>query len=128
MLGDININLIFNGKQVPNGIKKYREFCANHDLKQIITSPTRITEKSSTLLDHILTNSSDKVSQSGVLDLGLSDHQLIYCTRKTIKNKPNKHKYIKLRSLTLFRGLPRHPIQGVKLPTHPTPGVFVHLT
>ena len=99
MLGDININLIFNGKQVPNGIKKYREFCANHDLKQIITSPTRITEKSSTLLDHILTNSSDRVSQSGVIDLGLSDHQLIYCTRKTIKNKPNKHKYIKIRSL-----------------------------
>ena len=39
------------------------------------------------------------MSQSGVIDLGLSDHQLIYCTRKTIKNKPNKHKYIKIRSL-----------------------------
>ena len=85
----MNINLIFNGKHVPNGIKKYIEFCANHDLKQIITSRTRITEKSSTLLDHILTNSSNRVSQSGVIDFGLSDHQLIYCTRKTIKNIPN---------------------------------------
>ena len=99
ILGDININLIPNGTHAPNGIKMYREFCATHDLKQIITSPTRITEKSSTLLDHILTNSSDRVSQSGVIDLGLSDHQLIYCTRKIIKNKPNKHKFIKIRSL-----------------------------
>ena len=95
----ININLITNQNHVPNGIKRYREFCSNHGLEQIITSPTRVTEKSSTLLDHILTNSIEKVSQYGVIDLSMSDHQLIYCTRKTTHMKYSQHKYIKVRSL-----------------------------
>ena len=47
-------------------------------LKQIITAPTRVTEKTSTLLDHILTNSGDRISQSGVLPIGLSDHTLAF--------------------------------------------------
>ena len=36
-------------------------------------------------------NSPDNVSQSGVIDLGLSDHDLIYCTRKTSLVKSHKH-------------------------------------
>ena len=49
-------------------------------VKQLITSPTCMT--STSLLDHILTNSSERVSQSGIADVGLSDHQMTYCTRK----------------------------------------------
>ena len=99
ILGDININLLTKENHVPNGIRRYREFCSTHGLKQIITSPTRVTENSSTLLDHILTNSIEKVSQYGVIDLSISDHQLIYCTRKTTHIKYPQHKYIKVRSL-----------------------------
>ena len=51
------------------------------------------------MLDHVLTNSADRVSQFGVADTGLSDHQLIYCTRKITRTKSNIHKYIKTRSL-----------------------------
>ena len=50
-------------------------------------------------MDHILTNSTEKVSQSGVLDIGLSDHQIIFCTRKTKKHKTNTKTFIKIRSL-----------------------------
>ena len=76
ILGDLNINLINSQKShIPNGIKRYRELCSLHGLKQLITSPTRVTENSSSLLDHILTNSTDRVSQSGVVDTSLSDHQ-----------------------------------------------------
>ena len=100
ILGDLNINLINSQKShIPNGIKRYQEFCSLHGLKQLITSPTRVTENSSSLLDHILTNSTDRVSQSGVVDTSLSDHQLIYCTRKISRNKFNAHKYIRVRSL-----------------------------
>ena len=53
----------------------------------------------STLLDHILTNVKDKTSQAGVIDVGLSDHQLIVCTRKVVKNKFGIHKSIKTRSM-----------------------------
>ena len=87
ILGDLNINLLDKGTMTSNGIKRYKEFCSLHGLKQIIKSPTRITDKSTSLLDHILTNSPQKVSQHGVLGLGLSDHQLIYCTRKTTRIK-----------------------------------------
>ena len=95
----MNINLLYKGRNVPNGIKTYREFCSIHSLTQIIKDATRITEKTSTLLDHILTNSKEKVSQSGIVDIGLSDHQMIYCTRKLQKEKTNKKTYVKIRSL-----------------------------
>ena len=51
------------------------------------------------MLDHVLTTSADKVSQFGVVDTGLSDHQLIYCTRKITRTKSDLHKCIKTRSL-----------------------------
>ena len=60
-----------NKKHVPNGIKKYREFCSQHGLKQLITSPTRITMTSTSLLDHILTNSSKRVPQSNITPINL---------------------------------------------------------
>ena len=103
ILGDLNLNLIFEGRRIPNGIKRYREFCALHGLKQIIDSPTRVTKTSSTILDHIITNSKDKISQFGVIDVGLSDHQLIYCTRKTVKPKTNTKTRIKYRSLKHYK-------------------------
>ena len=99
ILGDLNINLINNQKHTPNGIKRYQEFCSLHGLKQLITSPTSVTDNSSSLLDHVLTNSTDRISQSGVVYTDLSDHQLIYCTRKVNRTKFSTHKYIRTRSL-----------------------------
>ena len=64
--------------------------------------PTRITDQTATLNDHILTNSPNKVSQSGVIDLRLSDHDLIYCTRKTSLPNSYKHNEIFLRSMKRY--------------------------
>ena len=50
-------------------------------------------------LDHILTNAGWKISQKGVIDVGPSDHQLIYCTRKILRTKFNMHNQIRVRSL-----------------------------
>ena len=99
ILGDFNINLMNKQKHIPNGIKRYKEFCSLYGLEQLISTPTRVTMNSSSTLDHILTNSTDRVSQSGVIDTGLSDHQLIYCTRKITRTKFNSHKNITIRSL-----------------------------
>ena len=93
------MNLIYSGRRIPKSIRKYREFCALHGLSQLIVSPTRITQNTATLLDHVLTNCADKVFQVGTLDIGLSDHQIIYCTRKKVKAKIYAKTYIKLRSL-----------------------------
>ena len=61
--------------------------------------PTSVTSKTATLIDHVLTNSSQKVSQSGVIELDISDHDLVYCTRKTPFLKLNKHNDIFFRSI-----------------------------
>ena len=61
-----------------------------------------MAKATSTLLDHILTNSNELVSQCGVLDIGLSDHQLVFCTRKKQKLQICKHKTIKTRSLKKY--------------------------
>ena len=93
ILGDLNINLINKQKHIPNGIKRYKEFCSLYGLEQLISTPTRVTENSSSILDHISTRLT-RVSQSGVIDTGLSDHQLTYCTRKITRTKFNSHKNI----------------------------------
>ena len=87
ILGDLNINLINSKNGNSNGTKRYKEFCSLHGLVQLIKEPTRITEKSESLLDHMISSSAKKVSQHGVLSVGVSDHQMIYCTRKSPKTK-----------------------------------------
>ena len=89
-------------KEILHLTRSYLEFCFTHSLEQIITRPTRITDQTATLIDYILTNSPDKVSQSGVVDLGLSDHDVIYWTRKTSLPKSYKHNEIFVRSLKRY--------------------------
>ena len=109
-LGDFNINLfenrkyVFqksssNNKNLDSFTKKYHECCTLFGLKQLIKCPTRVTCNSSSILDHVLASFPDRVSQSGVIDIGISDHQLIYCTRKTARIKSYCHKQITFRSL-----------------------------
>ena len=97
-LGDFNINLFENGKYVfqksssnnknlDSFTKKYHECCTLFGLTQLINCTTRVTWNSSSILDH------------GVIDIGISDHQLMYCTRKTARIKSYCYKQITFRSL-----------------------------
>ena len=113
VLDDLNINLLFRDKYVLNKsneikildknllseIKRYKEFCSIYGLSQLIDCPTRITSNTSTLIDHILTNTQETISQSDVIDTAISDHSLIYCTRNIPKAKYNRRKEITFRSL-----------------------------
>ena len=67
ILGDLNINLIDNQNHTPNGIQQYKEFCSLNGLKQLLTLPTCITKNSTSLFDHMLTKSVDRVSQFGIV-------------------------------------------------------------
>ena len=80
-------------------VKNYFQFCSLHGLEQLIKSPTRVTCITFSLIDHILTTFPERVSQQGIIDVGLSDHQLIYCTRKLSRTKVGTHKKITFRSL-----------------------------
>ena len=59
------------------------QVCSAFGLTQlIINKPTRSTLKTSSLLDHILTNSKESATQHGVTTLGLSENDFIFCSRK----------------------------------------------
>ena len=67
------------------------QLCPIFSFKQLITCPIRVTCTASFLIDHILTNSTEKIFQSGIIDCGMSDHQLIFCIRKLKQAKLDKH-------------------------------------
>ena len=87
-------NIIKGANKVSSETKKHLEFCKTFGLKQLIKSPTRVTPNTSTLINHVLTNANQKITQCGLIDIGLSDHQMIFCTKKIKKEKVGGHKQI----------------------------------
>ena len=102
ILGDTNIFYIFdtildNGENILDKYKdmskrksklgaipkKYAQICSTFGLKQLIKHPTRITCHTSTLIDHIIKNCEEKVTQSGVINTSLSVHQLFFALGKS---------------------------------------------
>ena len=71
-----------NKKNLDSLAKKYHKYCTLFGLKQLTKCQTHITCSNSSILHHVLGSFPDRVSQSGVIGVGISDHQLIYCTRK----------------------------------------------
>ena len=57
--------------------KNYLQFCTMFGLTQIVKYPTRITFSSTSLIDHIFASFPERISQECVINVGLSDHQLI---------------------------------------------------
>ena len=61
--------------------------------------PDRVIHSTSTLIDHILASFPSIVSQKSAIDVRISDHQLIFCTRKISRLKTGGiHKYLDSRS------------------------------
>jgi len=85
IFGDINHDLLCTGKAKGSLNKDFQQSMRSHGLKQIIDSPTRVTEKSRTLIDHIYVNFPGKIVSSGVVSTGMSDHRLVYFVRKALK-------------------------------------------
>ena len=81
MLGDANINVL---RSTPES-RKLDKFLKDNNLLQLINRATRVTENSSTLIDHIYVNNSDQYAHRGILETGLSDHSLVFACRKRAK-------------------------------------------
>ena len=58
--------------------KRFKRILCSYGLNNIIDSPTRITLDSKSLIDLIVTSQPAKIQISGSIDLGISDHHLIY--------------------------------------------------
>ena len=62
--------------------RKYHHFCTMHGLNQLIQCPTRVTCSTSTVIDHVLDSFPSSVSQNGVINVCLSDHQRFFLHTK----------------------------------------------
>ena len=72
LVGDFNIDLIKH-QHDPIG-QQLIDLMARHGFVQVINRPTRITDHSMTLIDHIYTNKVHNMISSGVVTYDISDH------------------------------------------------------
>ena len=86
IMGDLNIDML-DKKNIST--KRIIELLKPFGLRQLIKSPTRYSNDKNSILDVIFTNS-DFISNSGVGDVNLSDHQMILTTRKKVKIQNQK--------------------------------------
>ena len=52
--------------------------------------PTRVTATSSTLIDHIISSKPEMIKETKCLELGISDHMLVYVSLTTKVKRPTK--------------------------------------
>ena len=101
MLGDLNANMFDVSN---NATKNLNSIIELYQLTQTISSPTRVTMTTSTLLDVCLTPTPDKLVLSKVVQIAISDHYMILVVRKiNIRPKQNnRHKKVEIRSFKYF--------------------------
>ncbi len=73
-------------------------WCCKELVSQLINEPTRVTNNSRTLIDHILTTTPDKVRCTKVPKTGISDHYPTVVVYKDTFRRKHTHITIKYRS------------------------------
>ena len=97
LFGDFNCDMLrVNG--LSSAIK---EICNAISASQLIEEPTRITDRSSTLTDLLISTAEDKITESGVIHTAISDHSMIYAIRKCRRDR-NPPRIINTRSYKTF--------------------------
>ena len=99
LMGDFNRDLMQG-----NIKQSWLEYMESFGLHQIVNMPTRVTDQSATLIDHIYSNTYANVLTSVVPKLGLSDHFPVFVSRKTngASDVKNTHYTISYRSFKNF--------------------------
>ena len=87
IMGDVNIDF----QACSNN--KWLNLVQLFDLTQLVTNPTRITQSSSTLIDHVYTSNPESISECFVPSYSISDHFPVCFSRK-INCKISKNEHI----------------------------------
>ena len=96
LTGDLNCDLCLPVLQSQS--RQPLDILELFQMKQVIADATRITSNTLSLLDIIPTNRPDKVKESGVFHLGISNHSLVYvCLNISLPR--NKPKMVEIRNL-----------------------------
>lgn len=86
LMGDFNIDIN------PCTNNKWLHLQQLFDLSQLVSEPTRVTQTTSTTIDHIYTSNPENISECFVSKLSISDHFPVCFSRK-INCKFSKHKH-----------------------------------
>ena len=108
ILGDLNSDLM--DPALPQ-TKLLSNFCKQLNLTHLVTQPTRITEKSSSLLDVIITNKESCFRDTVVCPFSGSDHHIIatHLVARGIKHR-KPHNYVKHRT---YRNLTEEMVTSI---------------
>ena len=80
LLGDINIDINPSSKNLFFFAKDYTTMLLSNGAISLVTKPNRVTDKTATIIDHIVTNDFKHQIFSGVLDFcDINDHYPIIC-------------------------------------------------
>lgn len=82
--------------------KRLQEIWELYQLTKKIHSPTCITDSRRSLLDVVITSMAEKVTFSGVVHVGISDHSLIYAIRKINAKSNNEAESFKNFNVSRF--------------------------
>ena len=100
LMGDMNVDMLKPDSAAARFLSTY--VIEPFALTQVIDEPTRITSKSSTLIDLMLTTSHENVKVHGVVDTpGISDHCLVF-SAYSIKKPKFKPKMVTRRDFRNF--------------------------
>ena len=85
VLGDFNIDT--HPVNRTNYANNFINLLLSHGALPIITKPTRVTESSSTIIDHIITNDIAHILQPTVIKTEITDHYPILCAAQNFQHK-----------------------------------------
>ena len=119
-MGDTNCDFLDPSN---NNTKNLKQILHSFELTQLIKEPARTTATTKTIIDHIITNKPNMVSNSGVISCGISDHDAVFIERNVrapkLKVPP---KILNVRNLKRFdyvsfqadiKGIPMKEIRSV---------------
>jgi hypothetical protein len=88
IVGDFNEDLIKHDQD--SNCQNLIDTAANHGFVQIVSRPTRITDHSATLIDHVYTNSLDNTISCNIITHDITDHLATHTKIKlgTTGNRP----------------------------------------
>ena len=92
-MGDFNINLMMSDSDAITS--DFLQLQLSFSLSPLISSPTRVTRNTKTLIDQIFTNDFDNNICSGVCVCDISDHLPIFAVFKHFQRKPIDKEFIR---------------------------------
>ena len=75
IMGDRNCDFLDRSN---NNTKNLKRILNSFELTQLIKEPTRTTATTKTVIDHIITNKPNMISNSGVISCGISGHDVVF--------------------------------------------------